>query len=134
VRRRRAPSSHISNETYSEPNGREDPRRLVSTAVTWRVSRYYLKRLAGSVRHTHAHILDFVWDYQIGFTFLMPAHPGSPGQNPRGPYNSCVLCVVCVCFKTMTTDTFLQVVKFIDCMLMLFVDANDHQIDWSDEH
>jgi len=64
----------------------------------------------------------------------MPAHPGSPGQNPRGPYNSCVLCVVCVCFKTMTTDTFLQVVKFIDCMLMLFVDANDHQIDWSDEH
>ena len=36
VRRRRAPSSHVSNETYSEPNGREDPRRLVSTAVTWR--------------------------------------------------------------------------------------------------
>jgi len=49
VRRRRAPSSHVSNETYSESNGREDPRRLMSTAVTWRVSRKCLKRLAGSV-------------------------------------------------------------------------------------
>ena len=49
VRRRRAPSSHVSNETYSEPNGTEDPRRLVSTAVTWRVSRKCLKRLASSV-------------------------------------------------------------------------------------
>ena len=38
VRRHRAPSSHVSNETYSEPNGREDPRRLVSTAVTWSVA------------------------------------------------------------------------------------------------
>ena len=33
MRRRRAPSSHVSNETYSEPNVTEDPRRLVSTAV-----------------------------------------------------------------------------------------------------
>ena len=49
VRRRRAPSSHVSNETYSESNGRVDPRRLVSTAVTWRVSRKCLKWLAGSV-------------------------------------------------------------------------------------
>jgi len=24
------------------------------------------------------------WFYLIGFTFLVPAHPGSPGQNPRG--------------------------------------------------
>ena len=46
VRRRRASSSHVSNETYSEPNGTEDPRRLVSTAVAWRVSRKCLKRLA----------------------------------------------------------------------------------------
>ena len=49
VRRRRTPSSHVSNETYSEPNGTEDLRRLVSTAVAWRVSRKCLKRLAGSV-------------------------------------------------------------------------------------
>ena len=66
VRRRRAPSSHVSNETYSGPNGTEDPRRLVSTAVAWRVSQKCLKRLAGSVSpgfgsefsfssHTHAH-------------------------------------------------------------------------------
>jgi len=25
------------------------------------------------------------WFYLPGFTFLVPAHPGSPGQNPRGP-------------------------------------------------
>jgi len=24
------------------------------------------------------------WFYLPGFTFLVPAHPGSPGQNPRG--------------------------------------------------
>ena len=38
MRRRRAPSSHVSNKTYSEPNGTEDPRLLVSTAIAWRVS------------------------------------------------------------------------------------------------
>jgi len=45
VRRRRAPSSQVTDETYSEPNGREDPRRLVSTAITWR----------GTHTHTHSH-------------------------------------------------------------------------------
>jgi len=25
------------------------------------------------------------WFYLRGFTFLLPAHPGSPRQNPRGP-------------------------------------------------
>jgi len=25
------------------------------------------------------------WLYLPGFTFLVPAHPGSPGHNPRGP-------------------------------------------------
>jgi len=25
------------------------------------------------------------WFYVPGFTFLVPAHPGSPGQNLRGP-------------------------------------------------
>jgi len=32
---------------------------------------------------------------QIGFTFLVPAHPGSPG---KGPLNGCV----CVCTATAT--------------------------------
>ena len=33
---------------------------------------------------------------QIGFTFLVPAHPGSPGQ--RTVKQVCVVCVcVCVC-------------------------------------
>ena len=35
---------------------------------------------------------------QIGFTFLVPAHPGSP---EKGPLNVCVC--VCVCHGTQTT-------------------------------
>ena len=31
---------------------------------------------------------------QIGFTFLVPAHPGSPGQRPL---NECACVCVCVC-------------------------------------
>ena len=31
---------------------------------------------------------------QIGFTFLVPAHPGSPG---KGPLNGCVCLCVCFC-------------------------------------
>ena len=34
---------------------------------------------------------------QIGFTFLVPAHPGSPG---KGPLNGCV----CVCVCVSVTD------------------------------
>jgi len=30
---------------------------------------------------------------QIGFTFVVPAHPGSPG---KGPLNGCVCVCVCV--------------------------------------
>ena len=33
---------------------------------------------------------------QIGFTFLVPAQPGSPGQ---GPLNVCVCVCVCVCVR-----------------------------------
>jgi len=41
----------------------------------------------------HCHSLSLVpvnpdWFYQPGFTFLVPAHPGSPGQS-RGLWNSC---------------------------------------------
>jgi len=31
---------------------------------------------------------------QIGFTFLVPAYPGSPG---KGPLNWCACVCVCVC-------------------------------------
>ena len=34
---------------------------------------------------------------QIGFTFLVPAHPGSPG---KGPLDGCVC--VCVCVSCLT--------------------------------
>ena len=33
---------------------------------------------------------------QIGFAFLIPAHPGSPG---KGPLNVCVCVCVCACYK-----------------------------------
>jgi len=36
---------------------------------------------------------------QIGFTFLVPAHPGSPVQ---GPLNGCV-CMVSVEYELLTT-------------------------------
>jgi len=46
----------------------------------------------------HCHSLSLApvnpdWFYLPGFTFLVPAHPGSPRQNPRGTKNGCV----CVC-------------------------------------
>ena len=31
------------------------------------------------------------WFYLPGFTFLVPAHPGSPGQNPRAVKWLCVV-------------------------------------------
>jgi len=42
----------------------------------------------------HCHSLSLApvnpdWLYLPGFTFLVPAHPGTPGQNPRRPYNGC---------------------------------------------
>jgi len=46
----------------------------------------------------HCHSLSLAqvnpdWFYLPGFTFLVPAHPGSPRHNQRGPQNGCV----CVC-------------------------------------
>ena len=37
---------------------------------------------------------------QIGFAFLVPAHPGSPGVD-KGPLNGCV----CVCVCVFSWDT-----------------------------
>ena len=53
MRRRRAPSSHVSNETYSEPNGREDPRRSMSTHTHTQLSRYCQPANAGSPRQSN---------------------------------------------------------------------------------
>jgi len=38
---------------------------------------------------------------QIGFTFLVPAHPGSPGKRPLNGC-VCVYCYVLVCLLTRT--------------------------------
>jgi len=52
----------------------------------------------------HCHLLSLApinpdWFYIPGFTFLVPAHPGSPGQNPDShKTNVCV----CVCNKIIT--------------------------------
>jgi len=41
------------------------------------------------------------WFYLAGFTFLVPAHPGSPGQNPKGHKM-----VVCVCEMAIRAEYF----------------------------
>jgi len=35
------------------------------------------------------------WFYMPGFTFPVPAHPGSPRQNPRGLWNTCACVHAC---------------------------------------
>jgi len=39
------------------------------------------------------------WFYLPGFTFLMPAHPGSPGQNPESRKTVVVVVVVVVTYR-----------------------------------
>jgi len=44
--------------------------------------------MAQQICHCHSLSLAPVnpdWFYLPGFTFLVPAHPGSPGQNPEEP-------------------------------------------------
>ena len=44
---------------------------------------------------------------QIGFTFLVPAHPGSPGK--KGPLNGCVcMCVFRCMFVVMRSACVLN--------------------------
>ena len=38
---------------------------------------------------------------QIGFTFLVPAHPGSP---EKGPLNGCVCVCVCACVRVRVNN------------------------------
>ena len=45
---------------------------------------------------------------QIGFTFLVPAHPGSHG---KGPLNGCVC--VCVCVLSLSWNFFVSHDKYI---------------------
>ena len=49
---------------------------------------------------------------QIGFTFLVPAHPGSPGK--RATKRVCVCVCVCMVFMHMYTHTCVQVEAFSD--------------------
>ena len=46
--------------------------------------------------------VSFFSKIQIGFTFLLPAHPGSPG---KGPLNGCV-CLGCCCCCRQGTRCF----------------------------
>jgi len=57
---------------------------------------------------------------QIGFTFLVPAHPGSPGQRAVER--------VCVCFSgkkkshSLLSSTFcIYMIEYIDFLLSLYV-------------
>ena len=47
---------------------------------------------------------------QIGFTFLVPAHPGSPGQKARNPRKRAVK-RVCVCILLTETDWIAEFAK-----------------------
>jgi len=38
---------------------------------------------------------------QIGFTFLVPAHPGSPGKRAVKRVRACVCVCVCNCFMNV---------------------------------
>ena len=57
---------------------------------------------------------------QIGFTFLVPDHPGSPGQRAvkrvcvcvRACVRACVLCVVCCVIVYFVTDAHLLLLLF----------------------
>jgi len=51
----------------------------------------------------------------IGFTFLVPAHPGSPG---KGPLNCVCVCVcVCVCLKKFDSFAFIALVSLVRYLL-----------------
>ena len=56
---------------------------------------------------------------QLGFTFLVPAHPGSPG---KGPLNGCVcVCVrarACVCVCVISTLSVWLRGTFTSCMVI----------------
>jgi len=43
---------------------------------------------------------------QIGFTFLVPAHPGSPGQRAVKWVCVCVRACVCACLSEVLTFNF----------------------------
>ena len=52
---------------------------------------------------------------QIGFTFLVPAHPGSPGQ--RAVKRVCVCVCVCVCvFAVSALSLFLTDFTLLFCL------------------
>ena len=43
---------------------------------------------------------------QVGFTFLVPTHPGSPGKTEKGPLDVCVCVVICDILAWSTLQTF----------------------------
>jgi len=62
-----------------------------------------------------------LWEIQIGFgfTFLVPAHPGSPGQNP----DSCtivIVAVVVICV-TLCMHQITEILQFQHCPVRLII-------------
>ena len=65
---------------------------------------------------------------QIGFTFLVPAHPGSPGKGPLNKYVVCVCVCVCVCVSfifliTPALQYYYPVIKLREGVLCVCVFA-----------
>ena len=65
----------------------------------------------------HCHSLSCFSKIQIGFTFLLPAHPGRPGQRAikRGMYVNTLICIFKVVHDQGPLTKFCQC--FIHCLL-----------------
>jgi len=64
----------------------------------------------------HCHSLSLApvnpdWFYLPGFTFLVPAHPGSPGQNPEEPLKRLCVSSFLHCFNGYFGGQYLQLWK-----------------------
>ena len=57
---------------------------------------------------------------QIGFTFLVPAHPGSPGQ--RAVKRVCVYVCVCVCVLSVEHNSVILVIILVIYYYLLIAD------------
>jgi len=64
------------------------------------------------------------WFYVPGFTFLVPAHPGSPGQNHNVKQGCNTVECVCVC-ACMLQDFFYRCTLFqsffVNCLLCVII-------------
>ena len=59
-------------------------------------------------------------EIQIGFTFLVPAHPGSPGKRAL---NGCVCVCVCYRFTNVSSFRFVLSLDIFSVLLLVYVNG-----------